>query len=239
MSEVLVVDDQDENRELIAALLRYRSHQVIEAADGTEALDAAARHQPALVITDIFMPAMDGFGLVRALRAQPDFSATPIMFNTARILDGSVEKMARALNVAVVLCKPYDLETFFAALDQTLGGPLAMPPLVLTLANGRAHGAGPGSGPAEILSPVARIAQERGAREPPGETLSRLGMLTPRERDVLSCMLRGLSNKLIAYDLGISQRTVESHRAHVMAKMRAPNFATLMRMMVVTGQGPR
>jgi FixJ family two-component response regulator len=52
-------------------------------------------------------------------------------------------------------------------------------------------------------------------------------------------MLRGLSNKLIAYDLGISQRTVESHRAHVMAKMRAPNFATLMRMMVVTGQGPR
>ncbi|MBB3593683.1 FixJ family two-component response regulator [Rhizobium sp. BK529] len=59
---------------------------------------------------------------------------------------------------------------------------------------------------------------------------ARLRQLTDRERQVLSGVLDGLQNKMIAYHLGISSRTVEVHRANVMAKMGARNLAELMRM---------
>ena len=58
----------------------------------------------------------------------------------------------------------------------------------------------------------------------------RFGSLTPREREVLQHVTRGLSNKVMAYDLSISQRTVEIHRARLMEKMQAPSLAHLVRM---------
>lgn len=63
------------------------------------------------------------------------------------------------------------------------------------------------------------------------ELQSRLDSLTPRERDVLKLLARGLANKGIAETLGISPRTVEIHRAHVMDKMAAPSLPALVRMM--------
>ncbi len=61
---------------------------------------------------------------------------------------------------------------------------------------------------------------------------ARLRQLTDREHQVLTGVLDGLQNKMIAYQLGISSRTVEVHRANVMAKMGARNLAELMRMAV-------
>ena len=58
----------------------------------------------------------------------------------------------------------------------------------------------------------------------------RLRTLTPREREVMSCVVRGLANKVIAMDLELSQRTVEIHRARVMEKMQARSLAELVRM---------
>ena len=58
----------------------------------------------------------------------------------------------------------------------------------------------------------------------------RFGSLTPREREVLQHVTRGSSNKVMAYDLSISQRTVEIHRARLMEKMQAPSLAHLVRM---------
>ena len=58
----------------------------------------------------------------------------------------------------------------------------------------------------------------------------RFGSLTPREREVLQHVTRGSSNKVMAYDLSISQRTVEIHRARLMEKMQAPTLAHLVRM---------
>ena len=64
---------------------------------------------------------------------------------------------------------------------------------------------------------------------------ARIASLTPRERDVLDHLVRGLSNKLIAGELGISPRTVEIHRARVMKKMQAESFSHLIRMAVQAG----
>ena len=63
----------------------------------------------------------------------------------------------------------------------------------------------------------------------------RLAMLTPREREVLNALVAGQPNKTIAYDLGVSSRTVEVHRANVMTKMGAANFAELVRMSLLAG----
>ncbi|MGJ0507323.1 MAG: response regulator FixJ [Methylocystis sp.] len=74
-----------------------------------------------------------------------------------------------------------------------------------------------------------RNAEENRSRESQ-EIKSRLASLTRRENEILAGLLKGLSNKVIAHDLGISIRTAEVHRANIMAKMRAGNLAELVKM---------
>jgi two-component system, LuxR family, response regulator FixJ len=63
----------------------------------------------------------------------------------------------------------------------------------------------------------------------------RLAVLSEREREVLSGLVAGLPNKTIAYDLGLSPRTVEAHRARIMSKTQAPNFSALVRLALAAG----
>ncbi len=66
----------------------------------------------------------------------------------------------------------------------------------------------------------------------------RIASLTPREREVMDCVVRGLANKVIAMDLDLSQRTVEIHRARVMEKMSARSLADLVRMSLLINEAP-
>jgi len=68
---------------------------------------------------------------------------------------------------------------------------------------------------------------------------SRISHLTPREREVLEALVAGKPNKIIAYDLSISPRTVEIHRARVMEKMEARTLSDLVRMAISVGLGPK
>jgi two-component system response regulator FixJ len=69
--------------------------------------------------------------------------------------------------------------------------------------------------------------------------VSRLDELTPREREVLEGLVAGLPNKTIAYDLGISARTVEVHRARVMEKMQVRSLSALVRIALAAGIEPK
>ncbi len=70
------------------------------------------------------------------------------------------------------------------------------------------------------------------------EIAKRLDMLTPREREVMSLVVEGEANKVIAIDLGLSERTVEIHRAKVMEKMEARSVAHLVRLHLTMNEGP-
>ncbi len=80
---VLVADDNADMREYVTQLLATR-YDIVTAADGMEALDAVRTHRPDLVLSDVMMPRMDGFELVRALRADPDTASVPVVLLSAR-----------------------------------------------------------------------------------------------------------------------------------------------------------
>jgi two-component system response regulator FixJ len=78
-----------------------------------------------------------------------------------------------------------------------------------------------------VLERQQKVTQEKSWR---ADTLRRLGALSDRERQVLDGLIEGKANKQIAYDLGISPRTVEVHRANLMTKMQAKSLSELVRM---------
>src|SRR5579862_1426228 len=112
MAKILVVDDSPVNRELIAAVLRRAQHQVVEAADGAEALKRVRAERPNLVICDILMPTMDGYEFVRRMRADHDIARTSVIFCTATFLEREARHLAESCGVLRVLTKPVDLKTF-------------------------------------------------------------------------------------------------------------------------------
>jgi len=79
-----------------------------------------------------------------------------------------------------------------------------------------------------INKALSRDHERRKGRAEEDEIRGRIALLTPREREVMECVVRGQANKVIAMDLGVSQRTVELHRARVMKKLRLRSVAELV-----------
>src|SRR3977135_4332953 len=88
-ARLLVVEDEPNILELLSASLRYAGFDVITAAGGTEAVQAAQRHRPDLIVLDVMLPDMDGFDVIRRLRGGG--TRIPVVFLTAR--DGTDDKV--------------------------------------------------------------------------------------------------------------------------------------------------
>lgn len=108
--KILVAEDDAEARELLMMSLADGDYDLLQAADGIEALHLLRTEHPDLLITDIVMPRMDGYELVRKLRQDESMSGTPVIFCSASYHEREVREMARSLGVRSTLSKPYDLE---------------------------------------------------------------------------------------------------------------------------------
>jgi two-component system alkaline phosphatase synthesis response regulator PhoP len=83
MRRVLVIDDEADVRLLYRVNLRHAGFEVLEAEDGERGIDAALEHLPDAVVLDLMMPRVDGFEVLRVLRAHPDASEMPVLVLTA------------------------------------------------------------------------------------------------------------------------------------------------------------
>jgi DNA-binding NarL/FixJ family response regulator len=82
--ELLLIEDDDTMRELIATALGFEGFRVRSTADGPAGIQLARRHRPALILCDVMMPGMDGYSVLAALRADPALAGIPFIFLTAR-----------------------------------------------------------------------------------------------------------------------------------------------------------
>jgi two-component system chemotaxis response regulator CheY len=107
MHSILAVDDSASMRQMVAFTLKGAGYNVIEAADGQEALDKAKGQQFDLVLTDQNMPRMDGITLIKSLRALPAFAGTPMLILTTESSDDMKSK-GKAAGATGWLVKPFD-----------------------------------------------------------------------------------------------------------------------------------
>ena len=108
---VLLVEDTPFLRYAFGRLLRLHGFDVCEANDGREALDCIADFRPQLILTDLMMPVMNGFELIRALRSDPKTAELPVVAFTANPSEHA-EREARQAGAADYFAKPVDLASF-------------------------------------------------------------------------------------------------------------------------------
>jgi diguanylate cyclase len=122
MAKILVVDDNAGNRKLVVALLSSEGHQLIEANDGADGLEAAQAESPDLVISDILMPTMDGFEFVRRLRADSKLQDVAVIFYTAYFHEMEARSLAQACRVSRVIVRSSGAVGIVRAVAEVLAG---------------------------------------------------------------------------------------------------------------------
>ncbi|HMG75271.1 MAG TPA: response regulator transcription factor [Pyrinomonadaceae bacterium] len=196
--QLLVVDDDPSLLLAVSETLRAEGHEVVTARRGSEAMVRVAESLPDLIITDIRMPGMDGYALVRNLRSAPRTRLIPIVFLTAK--DETVDRITGfQTGVDAYVTKPFESEELIAIVKSILE---------------RVH---------RTHSDLARLFGDHEERD----ELVRDEDLTDAEWRVAEAVARGLSNKEIAGELNLSLRTVEGHISRILDKKNLSNRVEL------------
>jgi two-component system cell cycle response regulator DivK len=116
---ILVVEDQEDNRQIIRDLLSATDYEIMEAESGEQALDAVAKQRPDLILMDIQLPGIDGYEATRRIKADPALRSIPIIAVTSYALSGEEQK-ARAAGCNEYVPKPYSPRQLLAKIRQYL-----------------------------------------------------------------------------------------------------------------------
>ena len=120
MTKILIAEDNAVNRELLRELLEVRGYTVVEACDGEEALRMIEQTYPDLLLLDIGMPVLDGFGVMRKIRENPRFASLPVVAVTAYAMQGDQEKILNS-GFNGYLSKPVNARALAEEIERLLG----------------------------------------------------------------------------------------------------------------------
>jgi DNA-binding NarL/FixJ family response regulator len=168
-----------------------------EAADGAAAIELAAALRPDIVVMDVMMPGIDGIEATARIRAETpgiEIVALTSFIEESRAL-AAIEAGASGF-----LLKDADADELAAAIRAAAAGEVHLDPAV-----------------ASIVARRMRTGATLGS--PTGTAADGIASLTARERDVLACVARGLANRAIATELGITERTARTHVSNILAKL--------------------
>lgn len=226
---ILVADDNLGTRLSVSDYLEMSGYSVIAAEDGQQALSMIETYHPHILVTDINMPRMDGYELVRRVRQQPSFRLLPVVFLTERT---STEERIKGYQSGcdLYLPKPFEMEELGAVIRNLLERsqmiqsewrfttsekPESSRPDLIT----RSQRASDWEAPSKTdTNRAAAIAPKTHKID-----------LTEREQEVLDLLATGLSNVEIGKKLHRSPRTVEKHVSSLLRKTETNNRAELVR----------
>ena len=128
---LLIAEDDPDILKLLDATLTFKGYRVISARNGREALEILQIKRPAIVIADIMMPKLDGFGLVHRIRINPETRDIPVVFITATYITPADLEFALNIGATRFLQKPVDLEKFLVTIAELIekGNPDVIKPL--------------------------------------------------------------------------------------------------------------
>ncbi len=213
---VLIVDDHAVVREGLRTFLELQDGIEVagEAADGSEALELAAKLQPDVILMDLVMPRLDGVSAMRAVRERAPRSRVIVLTS---FLDD--ERLLPAVEAGADGYLLKDVEP--AELARAIRGAQVGEAMIAPTVAGR----------------LLRTLSEPRSPQPQPADAERL---TRREHEVLELIAAGRSNKRIAFELGISEKTVKTHVGHVLAKLGVADRTQAALLAVRSGLvGPR
>jgi len=128
---LLIVEDDPDIRKLLNTTLMFKGYRVVTAQNGKEALEIIGKEHPRIVIADIMMPQLDGFGLVHRLRINPETRSLPVVFISATYVSSEDREFALKIGVTRFIQKPVDLEKLLKTISELLERDVltAAPPL--------------------------------------------------------------------------------------------------------------
>jgi two-component system response regulator NreC len=203
MIRVLIADDHAIVRTGLRTLLKTEPTMELvgEATGGYEAIELVEKTRPDVLVLDLSMPDLDGIAVTR--RIKPQFHEVQILILTIHADEGLLREAMKAGASGYVLKRAAEAE-LISAIHIILRGDLYVDPSMMR----------------DLLSDAAKPAA---AEAPSAERL------TPREIEVLKCIAEGYTNRQTGVELGISVRTVEGHRANVLAKLGLKSRVELVR----------
>jgi len=218
---ILVTDDNVGTRLSVSDYLEMSGYSVIAAEDGQQALSMIEIYHPHVLVTDINMPRMDGYELVRQVRQKPAFRLLPVVFLTERT---STEERIKGYQTGcdLYLPKPFEMQELGAVIRNLLErSQIIQTELRFSSPEGmRSHPQTQASEPTDKLDNTKQGAI---AFKP------NLLALTTREQQVLDLLTTGLSNGDIGSKLHLSPRTVEKYVSSLLRKTETSNRAELVR----------
>jgi two-component system, cell cycle response regulator DivK len=122
MPRLLIVDDNEQNRDMLSRRLQRRGIDVLLANDGRAGIETARAERPDLVLMDMNMPELDGWEATRQIKAQPETAAVPVIGLTAHALEGDRERALEA-GCADYHTKPVDFPKLMAQIEALLRRP--------------------------------------------------------------------------------------------------------------------